>query len=136
MLSTGRLSYVPAAASVDSYVARVPAARQPSVSFPAMAKPTKRRVQGGRTTPKGGGQAPREPKAAEPTASARYTPPIPREVKVSPIWVPILMFALLGLGTVLILVNYTGVVWNTSNWVLLGGLASILAGIVTATQYH
>ena len=101
-----------------------------------MAKPTKRRVQGGRTTPKGGGQAPREPKAAEPTASARYTPPIPRDVKVSPIWVPILMFALLGLGTVLILVNYTGVVWNTSNWVLLGGLASILAGIVTATQYH
>ena len=101
-----------------------------------MAKPTKRRVQGGRTTPKGGGQAPRPSKAAEPTASARYTPPIPRDVKVSPIWVPILMFAFLGVGTALILVNYTGVVWNTSNWVLLGGLASILAGIVTATQYH
>jgi len=101
-----------------------------------MAKPTKRRVQGGRTTPKGGGQAPRASKAAEPTASARYTPPIPRDVKVSPMWVPILMFAFLGIGTVLILINYTGVVWNTSNWVLLGGLASILAGIVTATQYH
>src|SRR5690349_21829554 len=100
-----------------------------------MAKPTKRRVQGGRTTPKGG-QAPRASKAAEPTPSARYTPPIPRDVKVSPIWVPILMFAFLGTGTALILVNYTGVVWHTSNWVLLGGLASILAGIVTATQYH
>ena len=57
-------------------------------------------------------------------------------MKVSPIWVPILMFAFLGIGTALILVNYTGVVWDTSNWVLLGGLASILAGIVTATQYH
>jgi hypothetical protein len=100
-----------------------------------MAKPTKRRVQGGRTTPKGGASA-RPSKAAEPTPSARYTPPIPRDVKVSPIWVPILMFAFLGVGTLVILINYTGVVWSTSNWVLLGGLASILAGIVTATQYH
>lgn len=99
-----------------------------------MAKPTKRRVQGGRTTPKGG--MPTRPKAAEPTASARYTPPIPREVRVSPMWVPILMFVFLGVGTLLILVNYTGTVWETSNWVLLGGLGAILAGIVTATQYH
>jgi hypothetical protein len=98
-----------------------------------MAKPTKRRVQGGRTTPKGGAV---RPKAAEPTASARYTPPIPREIKVSPMWVPILMFVLLGAGTLVILVNYTGAVWDTSNWVLLGGLGAILAGIVTATQYH
>jgi hypothetical protein len=99
-----------------------------------MAKPTKRRVQGGRTTPKGG--APRTKSVAEPSPSARYTPPIPRDVKISPIWVPILMFAFLGVGTLVILVNYTGVVWETSNWVLLGGLAAILAGIVTATQYH
>jgi hypothetical protein len=55
---------------------------------------------------------------------------------VSPMWVPILMFAFLGIGTVLILMNYTGIVWNTSNWVLLGGLGLILAGIITATQYH
>jgi len=51
-------------------------------------------------------------------------------------WVPILMFAFLGIGTLLILINYTGVVWNTSNWILLGGLALILFGIITATQYH
>jgi hypothetical protein len=100
-----------------------------------MAKPTKRRIQGGRTTPKGGATS-RPPKTGEPLASARYTPPIPREVKVSPLWVPVLMFVFLGLGTIVILVNYTGVVWDTSNWVLLGGLASILAGIITATQYH
>jgi hypothetical protein len=99
-----------------------------------MAKPTKRRVQGGRTTPKGGPA--HAPKAAEPTPSARYTPPIPRDVKISPIWVPILMFVFLGIGTLVILANYTGVVWDTSNWVLLGGLGAILAGIVTATQYH
>ena len=99
-----------------------------------MAKPTKRRVQGGRTTPKGGPI--RATKDAEPTPSARYTPPIPRDVKISPIWVPILMFVFLGLGTLVILINYTGAVCDTSNWVLLGGLGAILAGIVTATQYH
>jgi hypothetical protein len=99
-----------------------------------MAKPTKRRVQGGRTTPKGG--TPRAAKNADPIASGRYTPPVPRNVKISPIWVPVLMFLFLGVGTLVILVNYTGTIWNTSNWVLLGGLASILAGIVTATQYH
>ncbi|MEY2446828.1 MAG: hypothetical protein QOH79_304 [Acidimicrobiaceae bacterium] len=99
-----------------------------------MAKPTKRRVQGGRTTPKGGPV--RAQRDAEPTPSARYTPPIPRDVKISPIWVPVLMFIFLGIGTLVILVNYTGTVWETSNWVLLGGLGAILAGIVTATQYH
>ena len=103
-----------------------------------MPKAQKRRVQGGRTTPKGGPvAAPRVPKASgAPEASSRYTPPIPRDVKVSPIWVPILMFALLGVGTLVILVNYTGVLWSTSNWYLLGGLIAILGGIVTATQYH
>lgn len=52
-------------------------------------------------------------------------------------WVPILMFALLGLGTVLILANYTiEVLGMPSNWYLLGGLGMVLAGIVTATQYR
>ena len=39
----------------------------------------------------------RRPPAAA-AASARYTPPVPKELKVSPMWVPVLMFALLGLG--------------------------------------
>src|SRR3954452_6199143 len=101
-----------------------------------MAKPAKRRVQGGgRTTPKGGPVRAPKP-SVSPEATGRYTPPIPRAVRVSPWWVPALMFALLGIGTLMILLNYTGVVWDTSNWVLLAGLALILAGIVTATQYH
>ena len=50
-----------------------------------MAKqPAKRRVQGGgsgRVTPKGGAT----PSAKSgPAASARYTPPVPKEMKVSP----------------------------------------------------
>jgi hypothetical protein len=101
-----------------------------------MATPAKRRVPGGRTTPKG-------TSAGRPTPSSRYTPPIPKEMKVSPIWVPILMFACLGIGLLMIFLNYMGVLpplwWEddgTNNWYLLGGLVFILAGIITATQYR
>ncbi|MGE3621813.1 MAG: cell division protein CrgA [Acidimicrobiia bacterium] len=90
-------------------------------------KPPKRKVSGGRVTPKGGHPAP----------STRYTPPVPREVKVSPQWVPVLMFALLGLGLAIIFCNYLGVLpGGTKNAYLLLGLGSILGGIITATQYH
>ncbi len=55
----------------------------------------------------------------------------------SPTWVPVLMFALLALGTILILANYTiEVLGMPSNWYLLGGLGMVLAGIITATQYR
>src|SRR5215204_4872289 len=47
----------------------------------------------GRVTPKG-----TTPAGRRPSSSSRYTPPVPREQKVSPRWVPVLMFALLGLG--------------------------------------
>jgi hypothetical protein len=115
-----------------------------------MAKPTKRRVPGGsgsgRVTPKGGAQGRRavgtDPHH-HPTPSARYTPPIPREMKVSPVWVPILMGVFLALGTAVILLNYVSLLptWgflpdDTSNVWLLVGLALILTGIVIATQWH
>ena len=95
-------------------------------------KPPKRKVKGGRVTPKGGpANAPR------PEASSRYTPPVPRSQKVSPTWVPVLMFALLGIGLVIIFCNYLGVLpGGTKNTYLLAGLGAILGGIVTATQYH
>jgi hypothetical protein len=94
-------------------------------------KPPKRKVKGGRVTPKGGHVAAKAP------ASSRYTPPIPRSKKVSPTWVPVLMFALLGLGIVVILCNYVGVLpGGTKNSYLIVGLGSILGGIITATQYH
>jgi hypothetical protein len=101
-----------------------------------MAKPAKRRVQGGgRTTPKGGAvRDSKTPMARE--SSGRYTPPIPHSVKVSPWWVPAIMFALLGVGTLLILLNYSSAFWETNNMYLMIGLGLILGGIVTATQYH
>ena len=90
-----------------------------------MARPNKRKIPAGstgRTTPK---------------QTTRYTPPVPKEVKVSPRWVPIVMFALLGLGLVVIILNYVGVMpGGTSNWYLVLGLGFVLAGIVTATQWR
>jgi uncharacterized membrane protein len=51
--------------------------------------------------------------------------------------VPVLMFALMGLGLAVILANYMIVGFGApSNWYLLGGLGLILAGIVAATQYQ
>jgi hypothetical protein len=103
-----------------------------------MAKPAKRRVPGGRVTAKKGTSS-----SNRPAASTRYTPPVPREFKQSPTWVPVLMFTLLGLGLVIIFLNYLGVLpeflflnESTSNGYLGVGLLSICGGILVATQYH
>ena len=102
-----------------------------------MARPAKRKVpaQSGRVTPKGTKGGPSG--AQRPDPSGRYTPPIPRHQKVSPTWVPVLMFTLLGLGLLVIMLNYLDLVpGGTNNWYLLGGLGLILGGIITATNYH
>ena len=71
------------------------------------------------------------------SAPGRYTPPVPREVKVSPMWVPALMFALLGLGMIVIVINYLGVLpGGADNKYLLVGLVLITAGFITATRYR
>ena len=76
------------------------------------------------------------PKGALPS-QGRYTPPVPKEFKVSPMWVPVLMFTLLGIGVLVIFLNYLGVLpGGTKNSYLLIGLGSILFGIMTATQYR
>jgi hypothetical protein len=111
--------------------------------------PKKRRT-GGRVTPKGtkSGQPHKTHRLdhADPhamhgndiaEASSRYTPPIPKALRASPPWVPVLMFALLGLGVVIILLYYLGFVpGGRNNWYLFVGLASVLGGLFTATKYH
>ena len=87
-----------------------------------MSSPQKKRIEGGRVTPRGTSAIPRTPasKAGE-----------------SPKWVPILMFSLLGVGILIIFFNYVG--WlpgGTSNSFFLLGLGSFLGGIITATQFH
>ena len=82
--------------------------------------------RGGRTTPK---------KQVAPTG--RYTPPTPKSKKVSPVWVPALMFTCLLLGMVIIISNYLNVLpGGTKNAYLFVGLGLITAGFVTATQYR
>jgi hypothetical protein len=72
-----------------------------------------------------------------PKASQRYTPPIPKEQKVSPKIVPILMFTFLGLGVLTILMNYVELLpGGAENGYLIVGLVLITAGFITATQYH
>ncbi|MEE9415535.1 MAG: cell division protein CrgA [Acidimicrobiales bacterium] len=98
-----------------------------------MAKPQKRKVQGGRVTPKGTrADQPRDSVVTHTSLSAGKGP--------SPMWVPILMFALLGIGMLVILLNYVGLLpfvdGSASNWYLLLGLGLILGGIITATQYR
>jgi hypothetical protein len=73
-----------------------------------------------------------------PKATARYTPPVPKSEKVSSKWVPIVMFASLGLGMLVILANYVSLLPGDgpSNMYLLLGLVLITLGFVTATRYH
>lgn len=95
-------------------------------------KPPKRKVQGDRVTSKGGPQP-----SSRPPASSRYTPPVPQSQKVSAPWVPVVMFALLAVGLIVIFCNYLGVLpGGTKNSYLLVGLGAILGGIITATQYR
>ncbi|HVF76013.1 MAG TPA: cell division protein CrgA [Acidimicrobiales bacterium] len=79
----------------------------------------------GRVTPKGTG---------------RYTPPTPKEYKVSPRWVPVLMLVFLLAGMLVIISNYmpgAGLLpGDTDNKWLLIGLGLITAGFITATKYR
>jgi len=114
-------------------------------------RPGKHRVEGGRVTPKGGpskdgaskssskGTSTRSGSKASstPEASTRYTPRVPTYQKVSPPWVPVLMFGFIGLGIVMIVANYLQILPGAvTNWYVFGGLGLILAGIITATQYR
>ncbi len=92
----------------------------------------------GRVTPKGSLSGRVTAKGTQPQqSSGRYTPPIPKEYKVSPMWVPVLMFTLLGLGMLMIVCNYLGVLpGGAKNAYLLAGLGSITGGFITATRYH
>lgn len=108
-----------------------------------MATPPKKKTpSSGRVTPKGTRPGEHRPGSGadavtdgHPGASSRYTPPIPMSEKVTAPWVVPVMFGLLGLGLLMILLNYMDVLpGGTSNWYLIGGLGLILGGILTATK--
>jgi hypothetical protein len=103
-----------------------------------MARAEKRRIEGatGRTTPKGTTADTRPREASAPAASSRYTPPVAASYHApSPMWVPVLMFSLFAIGILMIFLNYTNTLPGApSGYYMLGGLLSILLGIITATQ--
>lgn len=89
---------------------------------------TKKGRSAGRTT---------GPGPARTSSSGRYTPPIPRSVKVSPKWMGPLILVLLLLGALTIVLNYFNVLpAGPSDWYLLVGIVLIAAGFVTATRYR
>ena len=78
------------------------------------------------------------PKGTTATPSGRYTAPIPREVKISPRWVPWAMGVLLLGGMLVIILNYLDLLpgEEPNNFYLLGGLGMITAGFVVATKWR
>lgn len=96
-----------------------------------MGKPPKRRIQGTRLTPKG--TTPNVEKDRIPSIVNRKGNDAP-----SPWWVPALLFTFLGMGAVIIVLNYLGFVpgGEANNIYLLVGLGFILAGMITSTQLH
>ena len=103
-------------------------------------KPTKKRSGRVTASKKDAAAKPKGSNAdAGPAATGRYTPPTTSDqlvFKRSPIWVPILMFALLGGGALLLIFNYLpSIPPEEDNKFLLGGLALITGGFITATQF-
>ncbi len=101
-----------------------------------MAKPVK--PPSAKKGPKSGKPGATPSGRVTPKQTSRYTPPIPRAEKVSPRWVPIVMFTSLGLGMLVILANYVSLLPGDkpSNMYLLLGLVLITTGFVTATKFH
>lgn len=116
---------------------------------PAVAPP--KRKSGGRVTPSGTRPGEAGPTASGPATpkrtsggttsgsarvgeSSRYTPPVPKSVKESPPWVPVLMLGLLVVGGVVIMLRY--LVFTDSNWPTVVGLVCILGGLYTATKWR
>ena len=101
--------------------------------------PPKRKTGGGRTTPKL--TRPSERPLVNPDenkagvhSSARYTPPVPREMRMGKPWVPVLMIVLLVLGGVIIMAR--NLAFSGNNWLTIVGLACILGGLYTATKWR
>lgn len=102
--------------------------------------PPKRKTGGSRTTAKGTrpneGQRYANPERSKQgvTASSRYTPPVPPEMKMPKPWIPWLMVALLVAGMVVIILR--NLVFTGNNWLTILGLGCILGGLFTATKWR
>jgi hypothetical protein len=88
----------------------------------------KGRSSGGRATA-------RQP--GERATNDRYTPPIPKNAKVSPPWMGWLIIGLFVLGVLIIILNYADALpGGVDNWWLVAAIGSVFAGLMVATRYH
>ena len=73
-----------------------------------------------------------------PTKGSRYTPPAPKKVKSSSLWVPVTMFTCLVLGVVVIAGNYMQLLpgGEVSNNFLLIGLVLLISGFILSTFFR
>ena len=79
-------------------------------------------------------KAPAQP-TRRPSKGSRYTPPAPKQVKHSRLWVPVTMFTCLVLGVIVIAGNYMELLpgGEVSNNFLLIGLVLLIGGFVLST---
>ena len=69
--------------------------------------------------------------------SNRYTPPIDRSEKVSPRWFGVLIIAMFGLGVLIVILNYAGLLpGGVNNAWLIAAIGAIFVGLLLATRYH
>jgi hypothetical protein len=101
------------------------ATRAKAKSGPGKAQ-KKGRSSGGRTT-----------QSNQSVQSARYTPPVPKNVKVSSRWLGLTILALFVLGVVVVILDYAGLLpGGVSNLWLVAAIALIFVGLILATRYH
>lgn len=66
-------------------------------------------------------------------------PPKPDPVKAkgpSPLWYQVVMFALMGIGVLVIVLNYIGILGETTNTLLLIGLGMIAGGFIMTLNFR
>ena len=66
----------------------------------------------------------------------RYQPPPKAKPPPSPPWVPVLILGLVAVGIIVIILNYLGSFWTSSNLWLWVGFGFIAGGLVVSTQYR
>lgn len=70
-------------------------------------------------------------------SSTRYTPPVPKNAKVSPRWMGLLIIGMFVLGVLIVILNYAGVLpGGVNNLWLLAAIGAIFVGLILATRYH
>jgi hypothetical protein len=93
--------------------------------------------KGGRVTPSAKSGGTKAGSASGSVQSNRYTPPIDRSTKSSPLWFGILIVAMFALGVLIVILNYVGALpGGVNNVWLVAAIGSIFVGLLLATRYH